>query len=413
MKRFTTRAIHTKASKHDAHGSLRFPVYDSAAFEFETAEELEHAFQGRKPAHTYSRITNPTVEFFEKCVREVSGASSVIAFSSGMAAIAALTISLSAQGKNIVAGNHLFGNTLSFFRKTMANFGVTLRSIDLSNPSTLAQNLESAIDENTAFFYAESITNPQMEVPDLSAISAILKKHNILFVADTTLSPFCMLDASQHGINIEILSSTKFISGGAGAVGGLLLDHGTYPWKHHTLLHKEAGAFGPFTFMHRLRKEVARNLGSCLSPHAAFLHTLGMETLCLRAERACKNALAIALFLKEKNITVHYPGLVSDPYHTVAKKQFLNMFGSVLTFSLSSKEECYRFMDRLKIIRRATNVQDNKTLIIHPASTIFSDFTKEEREDFGVGEHLIRLSAGIEDCEDLISDIEEAFRNLI
>lgn len=403
---FNTKILHSKFFKKDPHGSLRMPVYDNVAFEFEKAEDIELAFQGRKPAHMYSRITNPTLEYFEKQLREITEAIGVVALSSGMAAIANLTMAVCSSGDNIITSKHLFGNTYSLFERTLKEWGLKVHYADLTQP----ERLSNLIDKNTRMIFFETITNPQLEVVDIRALAKIAHENNIILVADTTLTPPGMFRAKDFGIDVEVLSSTKYISGGATSVGGLIIDYGTFEWEKISKLAKEAKAYGPYAFINKLRREVYRNLGSCLSPHNAYLQSLGLETLALRLQASCTNALNIAMFLEnnKKVQTVNYPGLESSPYHFLALEQFGRKPGSLLTFDLCSKKECFSFLNNLKLIRRATNLQDNRTLILHPASTIFCEYDDQLKKEMGVRETMIRLSVGIEEASDLIADIESA-----
>lgn len=404
--KFSTKLLHSKLTKADPHGSLHIPIYNNVAYEFAKSKELEDAFSGRKFAHIYSRISNPTVEHFEKKIKEATDSLAALAVSSGMAAISNLILTVCGCGDKIITSRHLFGNTYSLFKQTLSEWGLRVDFVDLKNRA----EVEKSIDKDTKLIFFETITNPQLEVVDVKALSKLAKAKNILLTADTTLTPPYMFDSKKFGVDIELLSSTKYISGGATSVGGLIIDNGTYNWKNNNKLSKDAKKYGPFALMARLRQQVYRNIGACLSAQSAFLQLLGLETLTLRIDKSCDNSLEVAKFLeKQKNIkSVNYPGLKDSPYYQLAKKQFNKKFGSILTFELGSKEECFKFMDRLKLIRRATNLQDNRTLILHPASTIFSEYPKEVKEEMGIADTMIRLAVGIEDKEDLIKDIKQS-----
>jgi len=410
IKGFSTKAIHTKFLKKDPHGSLHMPVYDSVAFEYDSAEDLEDAFNGRKLGHMYSRISNPTVEHLEQKIQNITGAFGVLALSSGMAAIANLIITIAGQGDNIITTKYLFGNTYSLFERTLKPWGLEVRYADLTSPETL----KALIDKKTKAIFFETITNPQLEVADIKALSDIAGSVNILLIADTTITPLCFIDSKKLGIDVEVLSSTKYISGGATSVGGLIIDNGTFKWAKNERLAPDAKKYGSFTLLTKLKREVYRNLGACLSPHNAYLQSIGLETFSLRAEKSCQNTLLIAEFLSRhpKVKAVNYPGLKNSPYYQTAKRQFGNKAGALLTFDLGSKEECFSFMDKLRIIRRATNLNDNKTLILHPASTIFCEYSAELQKEMGVRETMIRLAVGIEDIDDLINDIKNALETV-
>ena len=410
MAGFTTTAIHGIDRERERHGALRMPVYDGVAFEYETSRDIQLAFEGKKAAHSYTRITNPTVDDFEQRVRLLTGAHNVIALSSGMAAISNIILALGEAGSNIVTSRYLFGNTVSLFNRTLGAWGLETRFVDMID----APAIEAAVDEKTVAIFLEIITNPQLEIADIKKVSALARKHEIPLILDGTLTTPYIFRARDYGVDIEIISTSKYISGGATSVGGLIIDYGTFDWKSCPKLKPDAEKYGPFTLLRKLRREVYRNIGACLSPHNAYLQTLGLETLSLRIDKSCANALVIARFLEShpKIGSVNYPGLTSSKHHQTARRQFGVRFGSLLTFELADREQCFKFMDRLRIVRRATNLNDNKTLIIHPASTIFCEYSDEEKADMNVGDSMVRLSVGIEDVEDIIDDLKQGFEGI-
>jgi len=287
-------------------------------------------------------------------------------------------------------------------------FNVETRFCDLTNP----EEIINAIDGNTIAVFFETITNPQLEIADISALSKIAKEHGLLVIADSTLTPPNIFNAQAFGVDIEAISSTKIISGGATSLGGLILDYGQFDWTCFAKLSDLAQRFGPFTFNAKLRKEIHRNLGACLSPYHAYLQSLGLETLSLRFDKASSNCLLMAEYLQtEKKISnVNYPGLKTSKYYEVGKRQFGDEPGAILTFDFNTKEECFTFLNKLKLINRATNLYDNRSLIVHPASTIFCDYAPELRKSLDISDTLIRFSAGIEDFEDLKNDIQTALQ---
>jgi O-acetylhomoserine (thiol)-lyase len=406
-KGFTTRVIHTPFAKDDVNRALHQPIYSNSAFDFESAEKMEQAFQGRLAAHAYSRITNPTVENLELRIKQMTGALNVTALSSGMAAISNVVFLLASSGSNIVVSNHLFGNTYVFFASTIRDFGIEARFCDLTNPESVKEN----IDTKTVAVFAETITNPQLEVVDLALLTGIAHENNVPVIIDSTLTPPNVFSAKEFGVDIEVISSTKCISGGATSIGGLIVDYGTFDWGKSAKLAPLAKKQGPFAFNYKLRREIFRNLGACLSPFAAYLQSLGLETLQLRFEKAAGNCLELAgiLATMPQIKSVNFPGLKSSPFYEISKKQFGNYPGAMLTFDFESKEACFAFINKLELIKRATNVYDNKTLIIHPASTIYCDFSQAEREAMHVYDTTVRLSLGIEEVEDLKNDILQAF----
>jgi O-acetylhomoserine (thiol)-lyase len=376
------------------------------AYEFESAEEIEAAFKGELQRHQYSRISNPTVEYFEAKMKRLTGAYSVTAMASGMAVISNLIIALGKVGDNIITSKYLFGNTISLFENTLKPYHLEVKYVDLTN----LEEVEEQIEKHTIAIFLETITNPQLEVADIKALSVLAKKYNLVLIADTTLTPPSVFKARDLGINFEIMSSTKYISGGATSVGGVLVDYGDFDWNCFKKTRKLAKDHGKQAFTMMFRKQVYRNLGASLSPNNAYLQSLGLDTLALRAERSTSNALKMAKWLEaHPGVTsVHHPGLESSPYHRLAVEQFGPKPCSIFTFDLESKEACYAFMNKLQLARRATNLQDNKTLIIHPYSTIFAEYTDEKKAEMGLRDTMMRLSAGIEEVQDLIDDFDQA-----
>lgn len=407
-KSFDTKILHTPYAKPDAYHSLSMPVYNVAAYEFDTAEDMELAFTGKAALHTYSRITNPTVQYFEDRVKKITGAFNVTALNSGMAAITNAIITVAKSGGNIVTSRHLFGNTYSFLTSTLAAFDVEIRFCDLTN----LEEVEMQIDEKTCAVFLEIITNPQMEVVDLKALSVVTKAKGVPLIADTTIIPFCTFNAKEFGVNIEIVSSTKYISGGATSLGGLIVDYATFDWKKSPKLGTFAKEFGNASFTAKLRQEIHRNLGAYMTPQAAYMQTLGLETLTLRYKQATETCFTLTK--KLQNLPeieyVNYNGLSENRFYEISRTQFGEKPGAMFTFDLASRKVCFQFLNNLKLIKRATNLFDNKTLAIHPASTIFGTFSAETREELNVSDKTIRISVGMEDVEDLFEDILQALK---
>ncbi len=403
---FETYALHGNGADKETHNAIRYPIYSSVAFDFENAEDMELAFTYKKPAHAYSRITNPTVDHFEKKLTLLEEGFGAIALASGMAALTTTLLALLKQGENLIASKYLFGNTYSLLKKTLSPYGIETRFVDIRD----CGKIEKSIDDKTRLILLETITNPQMAVPDFQKISGIATENDLILVVDSTVTTPFLFRAKDYGVHLVIHSTTKYISGGATSVGGAIVDLGSYNWKRCPALVKYH-RFGQGAFLARLRMEVHRNFGSCMAPQSAYLQTLGLETLALRVKTSCENTLALAQYLQDRKEVkqVNYPGLSGSPFHEVAKKHFNGHYGGVLSFELTDKKEAFHFLNALQLIRRSTNINDNKTLIIHPASTIFSDCTKEEKKEMMITEGLIRLSVGIENLNDLICDIGRAF----
>ena len=384
-----TIAIHTPYDRPDAYGALALPVYNNVAFEFQDAQTMSDAFCNRIKVPDYARMTNPTVTNFEQRVKAITGAAHVTAFNSGMAAISNALLAVSSQGKNIVTTRHLFGNSLALVSNTLLRFGVKARLRDLTD----LEVVEQAVDENTCCVYLEIITNPQLEVADLAAIAEIAHRKGVPVIADSTVIPFTETSLKDLGVDIEVVSSTKYISGGGTSLGGLIIDYGTFP-----------------TINQRVKYELLVNLGAYMTPQVAYMQTLGLETLDVRYQRQASNTLWLAKALREVPgiKKVNYVGLEDDPYHELAQKQFGPTAGAMLTIDLESKEACFKFMNSLKLIHRATNLFDSRTLAIHPATTIFGLFPERQLEQMDVRQTTIRFSIGLEAPEDLLQDIVQA-----
>lgn len=371
------------------YGALSMPVYHCVAFEFDDFDEMSDAFCGRTDMPDYSRVGNPTVRSFEEKVSALAGAKRTTAFSSGMAAISGILMAAASAGKNIVSSRHLFGNTYSLLTSTLARFGVEARLTDLTDPEAVRR----AVDADTCCIFLEIITNPQMEVAPLAELGAIARQVGCPLIADTTMIPFTEFSARELGVDFEVISSTKYISGGATSLGGLVVDYGNFP-----------------EVSERLRGEVLFNYGAYMTPHAAYMQALGLETMSLRYARQTASAAAIASALDAHPAVkaVCHPSLRLTPHHEAALRQFGPGGGAMLTFTLESTDACRRFMNALRTVHRATNLFDNKTLAIHPASTIFGPFTPDQRAAMDIDESLIRLSVGLEAPEDIIADLSQA-----
>ena len=408
MKNFTTRSLNIPFPKKDPHNALAMPVYESVAFEFASAEDIAANFRGELPAHTYSRTSNPTVEYLETKVKSLTGAHQVLALSSGMAAISTALLAVCKQGDNIISGNHLFGHSLALFEQSLSAYGLETLFVD----TTKIELIEPLIDENTRAIYFETVTNPQLEIANIRRLAEIANKHNILLIADSTITPPNVFSSKTLGVHVEVMSATKFISGGATAVGGLIIDNGIYDWQKNPNCTAFSKKFGKDAFIARLRKNYYRNLGMPMTAHTANYMIAGLDILELRVERCYQNCLKLGEFFLQNPevIRVDYPGLKDSPYYELAVSQFSGVPGTVMTFDLESQAECFLFMNRLKVIRRATNLNDNKSLIIRPYSTIYAEFSECERDALGIRPTMMRLSVGIEGAEDLIEDMDQALK---
>lgn len=384
-----TLAIDTPFQKSDAYGALSMPVYHTCAYEFADATVMADAFCGRIEEPDYSRVMNPTVTFLEQKVKAITEAERVTALSSGMAAISNTLLSLVEAGRNVVTSRHMFGNTFSLLTNTLPRLGVKAHLCDLTN----LDEVEKAVDDDTCCIFLETITNPQLEVADLPALARIAHSHGIPLVADTTVIPFTEFSAKALGVDIEVVSTTKYLSGGATTIGGMVIDYGGHP-----------------EFARRLHDEMLFNLGAYMTPHVAYMQNLGLENLKARYTMQSANTIELAERLKKLPgiRAVNYVGLPDNRFHEIAMRQFGGTAGCMFTIDLDSKVACFRFINRLKLIRRATNLFDNRTLAIHPASTIFGPFSDEQRRAMDVLDTTIRISVGLESVDDLFEDFRQA-----
>ncbi|MBI1920252.1 MAG: O-acetylhomoserine aminocarboxypropyltransferase/cysteine synthase [Geobacter sp.] len=389
-------------------GATNVPIVQSSSFAHATAEDLEDIFRGRKTGQVYTRIGNPTTEALEKRLALLDGAVSAIATASGMAAITTAVMAIVRSGDEILASSSLFGGTFSLFRDTLSNFGIATSFVDPTDLNALA----AAVNERTGLIFVETIGNPKLDVPDIPAIAAIAREAGVPLMADATVTTPYLCRGTELGADIVIHSTSKFINGTGSAIGGAIIDMGKFDWGSEKFPH-----FAPFVkkyrnfaFTARVRKLIHKDFGACAAPMNSFLFTEGIETLALRMDRHCENALKLARFLEahEKVAWVNYPGLESNAGHEVATRLYKGKYGGILTFGCVDKEAAFRCINGLKLARNLANIGDAKTLVIHPASTICADFGLEEKALMGVKEEMIRVSVGIEHGADIIEDFGQA-----
>ncbi len=408
QKSFTTRSLNIPFPKSDPYRALDMPVYESVAFDFDSSEEIASCFRGDKPAHLYSRTSNPTVEYFETKMRILAGAYQSLALASGMAAISNTILTLCKAGDNIISSRNLFSHTYFLFTQSLSNYGLETRFADTRDPA----EVEKRIDENTRLIFLETVTNPQLEISDLQRLAVLANRYNLLLVTDSTVTPPVVFKSENFGVHLEVMSTTKFISGGATSFGGVILDNGNYDWSLNPNLRLFSEKYGKDAFIAGLRKNYYRHTGCPMTAHTAHYQIMGLDTLELRLDRCYENCMVLGNYLGDHPAVrkVNYPGLKSSDGYELAVKQFSGKPGAIMSFDLESQEACFRFMDRLRLIRRATNLNDNKSLIIHPFSTIYADFSDEERRMMNIRDTMIRLSVGIESAADLIDDMAQALK---
>ena len=405
---FNTGLLHGTNEKYP-QGATQVPIYQSSAFRHDSAEDLEKIFDNKKMGFSYTRINNPTVESFEKRVTMLEDGIGSVACASGMAALTNAFLNILQAGDEIVAACGLYGGTVELF-DDLKPFGISVKYVSENKPEAF----EAEITEKTRLVFAETIGNPKLDVTDIQAVAEVAHKHDVPLIVDNTVATPYLIQPLKLGADIVVHSSSKYINGSSDAISGILVCGKGLKWdpdRYPGLAPYRK--FGPFAYIAKLRNGLFRNTGACLAPQNAFLNNLGLETLGLRMQRQCDNALELARFLQDLggDIEVNYPGLEESPYHEIAEKQFRNGYGAIVTVRTGSKEKAFSIINSLKIPLIISNIGDTKTLVIHPESTIAAHISDEEKLQSGVFEDLIRISVGIEDIEDLKEDFKQAIEN--
>lgn len=406
---FNTDLLHAGVVK-DEKGSTLPPVYQTSAFEQDSAGNLEGIFENRRPGYCYTRVANPTVTAFENRITQLEGGIASIACSSGMAALTNAMLNILKSGDEIISSASLYGGSIDLFRDFEA-FGITTRYVKNND----WEAYEEAFTPKTKLVFAETIGNPCLDVTDVKRLAELAHAHNVPLIIDNTTATPYLIKTIEHGADIVVNSSSKYINGSSNSISGVLTDSGKFKWnfeKYPGL--KEYRKFGPMCYIAKLRNGLFRNTGACLAPVNAYLNVIGLETLGLRMDRQCGNAGKLAQWIEDNypQYKVNYPGLKSSPWHEIADNELKNGFGAIMTLRLGSKEKAFKFIDSLRLAYTLSNIGDTKTLVIHPASTISLHSNDEEKENAGVFDDLIRVSVGIEDIEDLIEDFENGFKSL-
>lgn len=403
---FNTALLHGDFLGDKNTGSTVTPIYQSSAFCHSSAEELEKIFHNQAPGFSYTRISNPTIDAFEKRMTALEGGIASVACASGMAALFNAFCNILQAGDEIVSSASLYGGSIDLFRDLEA-FGITTRYVENNN----WEQFETATNEHTRLYFAETIGNPRLDITDIKTLSEIAHKHGVPLIIDNTVATAYLVKPLEQGADIVMNSSSKYINGNSDAISGVITDSGKFKWdtdKYPGM--KEFKKFGPYAYTAKLRNGLFRNTGACLAPQNAFLNIIGIETLGLRMERICYNAIKLAEFFQNEysDITVNYPGLESSKWHDIAVSQLKNGFGGIITIRTGSKEHAFKIMNALKLPLIISNIGDTKTLVIHPESTLNVHSTEEEKVTAGVFDDLIRVSVGIEDIKDLIEDFRQA-----
>ncbi|MEG6565389.1 PLP-dependent transferase [Thermoanaerobacterium saccharolyticum] len=407
--RFNTMLLHLNYGPDEKTGASLTPIYQSISFSH-SAEEMENIFKGSEYGFTYTRINNPTIEAFERRIASLESGIGAVACSSGMAAIALALLNILKTGDEILTGSGIFGGTYELF-KDFENFGITVK---FAKDNSIEAFKES-ITNNTKLIYIETIGNPKLDVLDIKSLSVLAHENKIPLIVDNTVTTPYLIRPIEIGADIVIHSTSKFINGHGNSIGGIIVDSGKFKWDFNKYpMLKKFEKYGQFAYLAKLRKGLFRNIGACMSPFNAYLNNLGLETLGIRMERLCENAYELAVFLREfdKVLSVNYPGLRESPFHDIAKRQFGDKFGAILTIRVGSKEKAYKMINSLKYATNITNIGDTRTLIIHPSSTIFAESSDDEKKFMGVYDDLIRICVGLEDVEDLKEDFKQSIDRL-
>ena len=426
LMKLGTKSLHAGQKADPTTGSRAVPIYQTTSYQFRDTEHAANLFGLKELGNIYTRIMNPTTDVLEQRLAALEGGSGALAHSSGQAAITAAILNIAGAGDHIVSVAQLYGGTYNLFHYTLPKLGIQVSFVDGDDP----ENFRKAVKSNTKAFYGEGLGNPRLNILPFAEVAKIAQEIGVpLIVDNTALSPY-LNRPFEHGANVVVHSATKHIGGHGTSIGGIVVDGGNFDWgngkfpgftepdmSYHGLPHWEAfKAFAPagganIAFIMKMRLQFLRDVGSCISPFNSFLLLQGLETLHLRMERHCANALKVAQYLEAhpKVKWTNYPGLKSSKYHDLAKKYLTNGYGALVGFGLKSGfEGGSKFINALQLHSHVANIGDARSLAIHPASTTHSQLTAAERDSAGVTDDYVRLSVGIEDIEDIIADLEQA-----
>jgi O-acetylhomoserine (thiol)-lyase len=422
--KFETKSVHAGYSPDPTTKAVAVPIYQTAAYAFDSAQHGADLFDLKVPGNIYTRIMNPTQDVLEKRVAALEGGLAALALASGQAAVTYAIQTIAEAGDNIVSSTALYGGTYNLFAHTLPQFGITTRFADHKNPDSFA----SLIDERTKAIFVESLGNPQGNVTDIRRIADIAHAHGIPLIVDNTVATPYLLRPIEHGADIVVHSLTKYLGGHGTTIGGAIVDSGKFPWAEHKARFKRLNepdpsyhgvvyteALGPAAYIGRARVVPLRNTGAAISPFNAFLILQGIETLALRMERITDNALKVAQHLQQhpKVSWVNFAALPGHPDHALAQKYLGGKASGLLTFGVKSaegqgREAGARFLDALQVFTRLVNIGDAKSLATHPASTTHRQLSPEELAKAGVPVDAVRLSVGIEHIDDLLADLDSA-----
>ena len=406
-KGFTTRLVHAdRLLNKPESGAVHQATNNSVLFEYKDAQCLVDVFQGKRAGHVYSRSSSGSNTALQNILTHVEGGIGAITFSTGMAAITATMLSLFKTGDHLIVSHFLFGNTRSF-AETLQSLGIELSFVDVTD----VQKVKAAFKHNTKAVYLETIANPVTQVADLRAIGQLCQSKNTLFLVDNTMTPANIFDANSVLASLTISSLTKYIAGHGNVLGGAVVDTGLFDWRgFENILSIYRGPDATQWGLTQIRKRGLRDMGGTLSPDSAHAISIGLETLVLRTDKVCENAMRLASYLHNhvKVSAVYYPGLVDHPQHFLAREHFTG-YGGILSLDLVDDIDPIQFLNTLNLVICATHLGDTRTLALPVASTIYFESTAKERQEMGVNDNMIRMSIGIEDIDDIVADFEQAF----
>ena len=407
FEKFTTQFVQQLGKKE---GAVSPAIINSASFGYGDAQTAEGIFNGSVKKPLYARMGNPTSAQLEGVLADMDGGVGSIVTSTGMAATSLATMSLLASGDEVISIGGLFGGTYSFFNETLKRFGITTAFFDVDEFDAI----EKAITEKTKIIFLESVGNPNMRLPDIEKIATIAKKYGIVLIVDNTTTPLSIAPLNL-GADIVVYSTTKIITGNASALGGAVVfraisdnDNDKFKSTRYTEVHKFIKKMGKMALIGNAKKRAMRDFGMSANAFGSYLTMLGLETLPLRLERIVDSIEKIAIALNDAGLHVKHPCLESHPHHERYKQQFSKGCGSILTIDMGTKEKAFRFINALKLATITANIGDNRTLVLHMASTIYSDFDIKTHTFLGITDGLIRISIGLESAEDIISDFLQA-----
>ena len=418
--KFETLALHAGHKVDEETLSRGVPIYRTSSYLFKDTTHAANLFSLKELGNIYTRLMNPTQDILEQRVAALEGGAASLALASGTSAIFYTIINICDHGDEVVAANNLYGGTYTQFDSILPKLGIAVKLVNPNDPA----NFEKAITDKTRVLYCETIGNPGLEMTDIEAIAKIAQKYHLPLVVDSTFTPPCLFRPLEYGADIVIHSLTKWMGGHGVGLGGIVVDGGAFDWTDpkYTLYNEPDGSYhglryahdlgelNPVAFALRMRLVPLRNLGACISPDNCWFFLQGIETLFLRMERHCSNAMAVAKHLSKHEAVewVRYPGLPGQE-NEVARKYLAHGFGGMVLFSVKGGRDAgQKFIEKLKLFSHLANVGDAKSLAIHPASTTHSQLNNDQLEAGGLSESMVRLSIGIENIDDILADIDQA-----